>query len=147
MCRWTVGSGLLSFFLVFPFFGAQAQGSLPRFVVDQIEAAAAEGASAEDLILHYEGLLAQPLNLNAATRRELAESFGGEERVPVFGLTMGIKTLVEARETLIVSLGASHAKAVFDSLYGRDDSTVPAAFLQLYPNVTLYLDEESAAKL
>lgn len=85
--------------------------------------------------------------LAPATRRELAESFGGEERVPVFGLTMGIKTLVEARETLIVSLGASHAKAVFDSLYGRDDSTVPAAFLQLYPNVTLYLDEESAAKL
>ena len=74
MCRWTVGSGLLSFFLVFPFFGAQAQGSLPRFVVDQIEAAAAEGASAEDLILHYEGLLAQPLNLNAATRRELEAS-------------------------------------------------------------------------
>ena len=74
MCRMIVGSGLLSLFLVLPFSGAQAQGSLPRFVVDQIEAAAAEGANSEDLILHYEGLLAQPLNVNAVTRRELEAS-------------------------------------------------------------------------
>lgn len=74
MCRSIVGSGMLSLFLVLPFSGAQAQSSLPRFVIDQIEAAAAEGLSAEDLVIHYEGLLARPLNLNAATRRELEAS-------------------------------------------------------------------------
>ncbi len=69
-----VGSGILSLFLFFSVNGVQAQSGLPRFVVDQIEARAEDGASAEDLVAHYEELLAQPLNLNAATRRELEAS-------------------------------------------------------------------------
>lgn len=85
--------------------------------------------------------------LAPATRRELAGLFGGEEKVPEYGLTMGIKTLVEAKEVLLIAFGEIRAKAVFDMLYGRDDSTVPAAFLQLPPNVTVYLDESAAAKL
>lgn len=85
--------------------------------------------------------------LSPATRRELAERFGGEAAVPVYGLTMGVKTLTEAREILVVSLGEDYAAAVFDMLYGRDDSAVPAAFLQLPPNVTVYADRAAAARL
>lgn len=85
--------------------------------------------------------------LAPATRRELAGLFGSEEQVPEFGLTIGIKTIVEAREIIVTAAGESKAKAVFDMLYGRDDSTVPAAFLQLPPEVTIYLDESSASKL
>lgn len=85
--------------------------------------------------------------LAPATRRELAGLFGGEEKVPDYGLTMGIKTLVEAKEILLIAFGETRAKAVFDMLYGRDDSTAPAAFLQVPPNVTVYLDGDAAAKL
>ena len=85
--------------------------------------------------------------LTPATHRELAGLFGGEELVPAYGLTMGIKTLVEAKEILLVASGEERAKAVFDMLYGRDDSVVPAAFLQIPLNVTLCLDEKAAAKL
>lgn len=85
--------------------------------------------------------------LAPASRRELAPLFGEEERVPEFGLTMGIKTIVEAREILVTASGEKKAKAVFNMLYGRDDSTVPAAFLQLPLEVTVYLDEAAAAKL
>ena len=85
--------------------------------------------------------------LSDSSRRELAPLFGGEERVPEFGLTMGIKTLVSARDILLISSGESRADAVFNMLYGRNDSFVPAAFLQIPLNVTAYLDGASAKKL
>lgn len=85
--------------------------------------------------------------LSDSSRRELAPLFGGEEKVPEFGLTMGIKTLVSARDILLISSGESRADAVFNMLYGRNDSFVPAAFLQIPLNVTAYLDGASAKKL
>ena len=85
--------------------------------------------------------------LTDATRRQLAERFGGEEKVPAFAWTMGVKTLVEARQILVLAFGAEKAKPAFQMLYARDDSYVPAAFLQLPMYVTVYLDPAAAAKL
>lgn len=85
--------------------------------------------------------------LTDATRRQNAAVFGGEERVPGYGFTMGIKTLCEAREILLLAAGEEKAKAVFQTLYARTDSAVPAAFLQLPPEVTVLVDREAGAKL
>ncbi len=85
--------------------------------------------------------------LTNATRRQKAAVFGSEDAVPECGLTMGIKTLTEAREILLLAFGEKKAEAVFQMLYGRNDSTVPAAFLQIPSRVTIYLDQEASAKL
>ncbi|MCR5663724.1 MAG: 6-phosphogluconolactonase [Oscillospiraceae bacterium] len=85
--------------------------------------------------------------LTKATKRELAEAFGSEELVPDFGWTLGVKTLTEAREILVIALGENRADPVFRMLYARDDSYVPAAFLQLPADVAVYLDTEAANKL
>ena len=85
--------------------------------------------------------------LTDATRRQLAGHFGGEEQVPAYAWTMGVKTLVDARQILVLAFGEEKAKPAFQMLYARDDSFVPAAFLQLPLNVTVYLDEAAAAKL
>ena len=85
--------------------------------------------------------------LTDATRRQLAERFGGEELAPAYAWTMGVKTLVEAREILVLAFGDEKAKPAFQMLYARDDSFVPAAFLQLPLNVTVYLDPAAAAKI
>lgn len=85
--------------------------------------------------------------LTKATKRELSEVFGGEDRVPDFGLTMGIHTIVGAKEILVFTCGEDKADPVFRMLYARDDSFVPAAFLQLPLQVTVYADEKAAAKL
>lgn len=85
--------------------------------------------------------------LAPATRRQLAESFGGEENVPEQAYTMGIKTIVSARNIMVIALGEEKAEPVFKMLYGRNDSAVPAAFLQIPLNVTIYLDKASAQKL
>ena len=85
--------------------------------------------------------------LTDATRRQNAERFGGQEMVPEFALTMGIKTIVTARDILVLAFGEEKAEAVHKMLYARDDSAVPAAFLQIPANVTVYVDESAAAKL
>lgn len=85
--------------------------------------------------------------LTAPTRRQLAEAFGAEENVPERAYTMGIKTLVMARQIMVIALGAEKAEPVFNMLYGRDDSVVPAAFLQVPSEVNVYLDPAAAEKL
>ena len=85
--------------------------------------------------------------LTDATRRQSAWLFGSEEAVPTYGYTMGIKTLVSAREILVLAYGEEKAGAVHKMLYGRNDSAVPAAFLQIPLEVTVYLDEAAASKL
>ena len=85
--------------------------------------------------------------LTDKTRAQLAESFSSEEDVPAYAWTMGIKTLVAARQILVLACGEEKAWAVFQMLYARDDSVIPAAFLQLPPEVTVLVDPAAAAKL
>ncbi len=85
--------------------------------------------------------------LSPATRRQLAPRFGGLEQTPAFGLTMGITSLMRSREILLLAFGEEKAQAAFDTLYGRSDSAVPAAFLQIHSRVELLLDPAAAEKL
>lgn len=85
--------------------------------------------------------------LTDSTRRQLVWRFGAEEAVPAFAWTMGVKTVLEARRILVLAFGEEKARPAFQMLYARDDSFVPAAFLQLPLNVTVYLDPAAAAKI
>lgn len=85
--------------------------------------------------------------LTDATKRQYAELFGSEDAVPGYGFTMGIHTLVTARSIMVLAFGEEKAEAVFKMLYARNDSAVPAAFLQIPLNVTVYVDEAAAKKL
>ena len=46
-----------------------------------------------------------------------------------------------------MAFGEEKADAVFKMLYARDDSLVPAAFLQIPANVTVFADKAAASKL
>ena len=85
--------------------------------------------------------------LTERTKQQYKWLFGTTEDVPDKACTMGIRTLVEAKKIIVLTLGAEKAKATFDMLYARDDSAVPAAFLQLPFDVTVYADKEAGAKL
>ena len=85
--------------------------------------------------------------LTDKTKRELAPLFGGEEKVPPRGVTMGFRQLCFARDILVIALGEEKSSAVFHMLYGRDDSVYPAAFLQIPPKLTVLADGAAAVKL
>ena len=67
--------------------------------------------------------------------------------MPDYGLTMGIKTICNSKEIAVLALGEKRADAVFGMPYGRADSTIPAAFLQVPVNVEVYADTAAASKL
>ena len=85
--------------------------------------------------------------LTPKTRQQYSWLFGSAEAVPEKACTLGIHTLVEAKKILVLALGEEKAQATFDMLYARDDSIIPAAFLQLPFDVTVFADTEAGAKL
>ena len=82
--------------------------------------------------------------LTRPTRETLSALFGGVDKTPERGVTLGFQNLCAARRILVIALGEEKNKAVYRMLYGRNDSIYPAAFLQLPLQVTLYADEEAA---
>ena len=85
--------------------------------------------------------------LTGKTKQQLAWLFPDGASVPEKAVTMGIRTLTQAKEILVLAVGEEKAKAVFDMLYARDDSVIPAAFLQIPANVTVYADPAAGSRL
>lgn len=85
--------------------------------------------------------------LTDRTKRQLSErGFRGED-MPETAVTMGIKTLMDARQILLLARGSEKSAAVYQMLYAKTTSYIPAAFLQIPLNVTVILDEGAAEKL
>ena len=85
--------------------------------------------------------------LDAITRRDAAADFFGEEFVPREALTMGIATILEAREIAILATGEHKAPIVRRAVEGEIDVEVAATFLQHHPNTTFYVDRAAGADL
>ncbi len=85
--------------------------------------------------------------LTGKTKQQLAWLFPDAASAPEKAVTMGIRTLTQAKEILLLAVGEEKAKAVFDMLYARDDSVIPAAFLQIPANVTVYADPAAGSRL
>lgn len=86
--------------------------------------------------------------LTEKTRSDNARFFGGDiEKVPVHAITMGIATILDAREIVLLAFGEGKAEAVAKMAEGGISSMFPASALQLHPNVKVFLDEAAAGKL
>jgi glucosamine-6-phosphate deaminase len=87
------------------------------------------------------------VTLDAVTRRDAAADFFGEEYVPRDAVTMGVATILEAREIAIIATGEHKAGIVRRAVEGDVDVEVAATFLQAHPNTTFYVDRAAAAEL
>ena len=85
--------------------------------------------------------------LTDRTKRQLLKRGFTEENTPETAVTMGIKTLTEARHILLLAFGEDKAAAVYQMLYAKTTPYIPAAYLQIPLEVTVLLDEEAASKL
>jgi glucosamine-6-phosphate deaminase len=94
-----------------------------------------------------EGSRTRLVHLDSITRRDAAADFFGEENVPREAITMGIATILEAREVVIIATGEHKAKVVQRAIEGEIDRAVAATFLQRHPNTTFYVDEAASADL
>jgi glucosamine-6-phosphate deaminase len=87
------------------------------------------------------------VTLDAVTRKDASADFFGEEYVPREAITMGIATILGAREIAIIATGEHKSSIVRRAVEGDVDVEVAATFLQRHPNTTFYLDRAAAAEL
>ncbi|HEX8359150.1 MAG TPA: glucosamine-6-phosphate deaminase [Longimicrobium sp.] len=85
--------------------------------------------------------------LDTVTRRDAAADFFGEDNVPTEAVTMGVASILDAREIALVATGEHKAAIVRRSVEGEPDPDVAATYLQDHPNATFYLDPAAAAEL
>jgi glucosamine-6-phosphate deaminase len=85
------------------------------------------------------------VRLSVSTRRGLAAA--GVRPVPREALTMGLETILSARQVLLVATGASKARIVARALSGRVTPRCPASYLSLHPRLTVILDRDAASRL
>src|SRR6266702_2036226 len=70
------------------------------------------------------------VTLDPVTRRDAAGSFFGEENVPHQALTMGVGTIMEARQVVIMAFGEHKAPIVQKAVEGPITESIAASFLQ-----------------
>lgn len=73
--------------------------------------------------------------------------FGSIDDVPKYALTMGIKTIMQAKQILVIASGKDKAEAVKNAVLGEITPKCPASVLQLHQNVTFVLDSDAASLL
>ena len=87
------------------------------------------------------------LRLDKVTRKDAASDFFGEENVPEMAITMGVGTILAAREICLLAFGEHKAPIIRRTVEEEVSTNVVASYLQQHPNATMFLDEAAAASL
>jgi len=86
--------------------------------------------------------------LTLETKIANSRFFGGDiNKVPSRALTVGIGTVMDAKEVLILVSGRAKARALQASVEGAVSQWCPLSCLQLHPKAIIVCDEEAAEEL
>ncbi|NOK01487.1 MULTISPECIES: glucosamine-6-phosphate deaminase [Myxococcus] len=86
--------------------------------------------------------------LSRQTREANLMLFGDDpSRVPMEALTLGMASILQARQALLLAFGEAKAEAVRGMVEGPVSPRCPASFLQLHPDVEVWLDPAAARAL
>lgn len=84
------------------------------------------------------------VRLSEATLTANLPSMTALSAVPSQAITMGIASILEAKEILIIAIGSRKARACLRALQGQQDLSCPASLLATHANVTWLLDEDAS---
>lgn len=88
------------------------------------------------------------VELAETTKQDNARYFDGDlEQVPKRAMTMGISTILKAKEILLIAFGDGKADAIAKTIQGPLSTQIPATALQMHSNVSFLLDEGAASLL
>ena len=93
------------------------------------------------------GSLTHIVELTESTREANKRFFASIDEVPTHAVTMGVKTVMQARSIILMAIGPAKAPIMKEMLQGPVTEKVPASVLQLHPDVTVYMDYEAAKLL
>ena len=85
--------------------------------------------------------------LTPETVEQNAFLFGGKENMPRWAITMGVGTILDARQCLLLATGEEKADIIAKAVEGPITSMISATALQLHPHCTVIVDEGAASRL
>jgi len=87
------------------------------------------------------------VTLDRLTRNDAADSFNGEEHVPHFAITMGVGTILAAKEIFLMAWGEGKAEILAKAVEGTVTDVIPSSYLQNHANTTFIIDPPAAVEL
>lgn len=87
------------------------------------------------------------VNLTPSTIEANQRFFQSEADVPRQAISLGIGSIMNARQILLIAAGADKAQAVRDAVCGEVTPQVQASILRTHRDVIFLLDKEAAARL
>ncbi|HZI22217.1 MAG TPA: glucosamine-6-phosphate deaminase [Gemmatimonadales bacterium] len=85
--------------------------------------------------------------LSKQTIDDNARFFERREDVPVYAITMGVGTILDARKLVLVASGKTKARAIAQAVEGPVTSMVTASAIQLHRDAIVITDDAAAADL
>jgi len=76
-----------------------------------------------------------------------ARFFNDRSEVPIYAITMGVGTIMEAREVILLASGSNKADAIGKAVEGPVTAMITASALQMHPSTRVYVDDAAAEKL
>jgi glucosamine-6-phosphate deaminase len=76
-----------------------------------------------------------------------ARFFDRREDVPIYAITMGVGTILEAKRLILLANGKNKAAAIAAAVEGPVTSMITASALQMHPDALVFLDDDAAGKL
>ena len=85
--------------------------------------------------------------LAGTTRLDNGRFFKDAAEVPKYAITMGVGTIMEAKEIVLLAAGSCKADAIKAAVEGPITATCPASMIQMHRKVFVVVDKAAAAKL
>jgi glucosamine-6-phosphate deaminase len=87
------------------------------------------------------------VDLDRVTRIDAASDFFGIDHVPHQAITMGISSIMSAKEVVMMAFSESKARILAKMVESEMSVSVPASYLQAHPNAGVVIDEAAASEL
>lgn len=81
------------------------------------------------------------VSLDESTIEANARFFASKDDVPTKAITMGMRSIMQAKKILLIANGAKKKDILDKAFYGPITPEVPASILQLHPDVTVVYSE------
>ncbi|GIQ68810.1 glucosamine-6-phosphate deaminase [Xylanibacillus composti] len=87
------------------------------------------------------------VQLSQETIRANSRYFPSIAEVPKQAITMGVRTIFQAKKIVLLASGANKADMIGRMLDGRITTDIPASLLKLHPDLTIIVDREAGSRL
>lgn len=85
--------------------------------------------------------------LEGGSRKEASRTFSSQESLPAGVITMGVSTMMNARNVILMAWGEDKAAVIRQTVEEKAGDAIPSSYLQNHPNAKVVIDLSAAYEL